>query len=68
MDFKQCVADQCVWKRDGIIIIVHVDDCLVFGNDKWKVDEVVMEIGKRFEVTDEGEIIEEYLGIKIDNN
>eukprot|EP00957_Ditylum_brightwellii_P023509 1773992-Ditylum_brightwellii.AAC.1 len=21
MGFKQCVTDQCVWKRDGIIII-----------------------------------------------
>eukprot|EP00957_Ditylum_brightwellii_P079809 6069632-Ditylum_brightwellii.AAC.1 len=46
MGFKQCVADQCIWNRDGIIIIVYVDDCLVFGNDKEKVDEVVMEISK----------------------
>eukprot|EP00957_Ditylum_brightwellii_P158606 12072407-Ditylum_brightwellii.AAC.1 len=68
MGFKQCVADQCAWKRDGIIIIVYVDDCLVFGNDKGKVDEVVMERSKRFEITDEGETVEEYLRIKIDNN
>ena len=68
MGFKQYVADQCVCKRDGIIIIVYVDDCLVFANDKGKVDEVVMEISKRFEITDERETIEEYLGIKIHRN
>eukprot|EP00957_Ditylum_brightwellii_P135413 10325086-Ditylum_brightwellii.AAC.1 len=68
MGFKQGVTDQCVWKRDGIIITVYVDDCLVFGNDIEKVDGVAMEISKRFEITDEGETIEEYLGIKIDHN
>eukprot|EP00957_Ditylum_brightwellii_P088174 6715986-Ditylum_brightwellii.AAC.1 len=64
---QKCVADQCVWKRDGIIIIEYVGDYLVFGNDKGKVDEVVMEMSKRFEITDEGETIEEFLGIKINH-
>eukprot|EP00957_Ditylum_brightwellii_P068141 5172814-Ditylum_brightwellii.AAC.1 len=68
MGFKQCIADQCVWERDSIIIIVCVGDSVVFGNDKEKVDEVVLEISKRFEITDEGETIEKYLGIKIDCN
>eukprot|EP00957_Ditylum_brightwellii_P013783 1038588-Ditylum_brightwellii.AAC.2 len=68
MGFKQCLADQCVWKRDGIIIIVYVDDCLFFGNDKEKVDAVVLDISKRFKITAEGETIEEYLEIRIDHN
>eukprot|EP00957_Ditylum_brightwellii_P038102 2881390-Ditylum_brightwellii.AAC.1 len=58
MGFKQCVADQCIWKRYVIIIIVYVDDCLVFVNDKEKVDTLVLDISKQFEITDEGETIE----------
>eukprot|EP00957_Ditylum_brightwellii_P155298 11822222-Ditylum_brightwellii.AAC.1 len=68
MGFKQCMADQCVWKRDSIVIIVYVDDCLIFGNEKGEVDSIVEMLGKIFDITDEGETIEEYLGAKIDHN
>eukprot|EP00957_Ditylum_brightwellii_P071855 5461155-Ditylum_brightwellii.AAC.1 len=68
MGFKQCLADQCVWKKDSIVIIVYVDDCLVFGNEKGDVDSTVEMLGRLFDITDEGETIEEYLGVKIDHD
>eukprot|EP00957_Ditylum_brightwellii_P136911 10441498-Ditylum_brightwellii.AAC.1 len=34
MGFKQYIANQCVWKKDAIVIIVYVDDCLVFANNR----------------------------------
>eukprot|EP00957_Ditylum_brightwellii_P109574 8357192-Ditylum_brightwellii.AAC.1 len=64
MGFKQCEADQCVWKKDGLVIIVYVDDCLIFGNSKDEVEKIVEELGKRFDITDEGTTVEEYLGVK----
>eukprot|EP00957_Ditylum_brightwellii_P151500 11537145-Ditylum_brightwellii.AAC.1 len=66
MNFKQCEADQCVWKKDGLVIIVYVDDFLIFGNSKDEVDRTVDELGKRFDITNEGTTVEEYLGVKVD--
>eukprot|EP00957_Ditylum_brightwellii_P169816 12925695-Ditylum_brightwellii.AAC.1 len=68
MGFKQCEADHCVWKKDGLVIIVYVDDCLIFGNSKDEVDKIVEELGKRFDITDEVTNAEEYLGVKINLN
>eukprot|EP00957_Ditylum_brightwellii_P056609 4291001-Ditylum_brightwellii.AAC.1 len=58
MGFRQCEADQCVWKKDGVVIIVYVDDCLIFGNTKELVDDIVTALGKQFDITDEGETVE----------
>eukprot|EP00957_Ditylum_brightwellii_P056983 4318688-Ditylum_brightwellii.AAC.1 len=68
MGFKQCQADQCIWKRDGVIIIVYVDNCLIFADNKQVAYKIVDKLGKKFDITDEGETIEKYLGIKIDHN
>eukprot|EP00957_Ditylum_brightwellii_P081853 6226522-Ditylum_brightwellii.AAC.3 len=68
VSFKQCEADQCVWKKDGLVIIVYVDNCLIFGNSKDEVEKIVEKIGKRFDITDKGTTVEEYLGVKIDHN
>eukprot|EP00957_Ditylum_brightwellii_P090599 6899994-Ditylum_brightwellii.AAC.1 len=68
MGFEQCVGAQGVWKKDGVIIIVHVDNCLVVANEKEDADRLVEGPTKAFGITNEGEIIEDYLGIKIDYN
>eukprot|EP00957_Ditylum_brightwellii_P209737 15363000-Ditylum_brightwellii.AAC.1 len=61
MNFKQCKANQCVWKEDGLVIIVYVDDYLISGNSKNEVDRTVEELKKRFDIADEGTTVEEYL-------
>eukprot|EP00957_Ditylum_brightwellii_P130263 9937040-Ditylum_brightwellii.AAC.2 len=68
MGLKQCETDQCVWKKDDLVIIVYVDNCLMFRNSKDEVDNIVEELGKRFDITDEGITVKEYLGVKIDHN
>eukprot|EP00957_Ditylum_brightwellii_P040558 3069584-Ditylum_brightwellii.AAC.1 len=68
MGFTQCQADQCVFKKDEIIIIVYIDDCLVFADSKEESDAVVEELNKNFDTADEGKSIEQYLGVKIDDN
>eukprot|EP00957_Ditylum_brightwellii_P089588 6823585-Ditylum_brightwellii.AAC.1 len=59
MGFKQYDADQHVWKKDGLVIIVYADDYLIFGNSKDEVNRIVEELGKRFDITDEGTTVEE---------
>eukprot|EP00957_Ditylum_brightwellii_P033922 2570359-Ditylum_brightwellii.AAC.2 len=68
MGFKKCEADQCVWKKGGLVIIVCVDDCLSFKNSKDEVDKVLEVLKKRCDITDEGTAVEEYLGVKINHN
>ena len=68
MGFRQCQADQCVWMKDGAVIVVYVEDCLVFANEESMVTKLVAELKKNSSITDEGKTIEEYLGVKIVHN
>eukprot|EP00957_Ditylum_brightwellii_P190767 14522770-Ditylum_brightwellii.AAC.1 len=68
MGFKQYKVDQCVWKKDGLAIIVHVDDCLIFGSSKDEANKVVKDLRKRFDITDDSTTIEAYLGVKTNHN
>eukprot|EP00957_Ditylum_brightwellii_P035403 2684580-Ditylum_brightwellii.AAC.1 len=42
--FKQCNADQCVWIKDGIVVVVYVDDCLTFGNKEKEVEKLIQDL------------------------
>eukprot|EP00957_Ditylum_brightwellii_P073416 5579011-Ditylum_brightwellii.AAC.1 len=33
-------TDMCAFKKDGVIIIVYVNDCLIFANSKEEADKV----------------------------
>eukprot|EP00957_Ditylum_brightwellii_P136952 10444293-Ditylum_brightwellii.AAC.1 len=65
--FRHCNIDQCIWTKEGIVVIVYVDDGLVFGNDESAVEVLVKELQKSFDITDEWKTVEEYLGVKIDH-
>eukprot|EP00957_Ditylum_brightwellii_P077210 5867383-Ditylum_brightwellii.AAC.1 len=68
IEFKQCNADQFVWIKDGIMVVVCVDDCLIFGNKEREIEKLEQDLKSRFDITDEGKTIEKYLGVKIDHN
>eukprot|EP00957_Ditylum_brightwellii_P088572 6746289-Ditylum_brightwellii.AAC.1 len=36
MGFKQYEADSCAWKKNGLVIIVYIDQYLVLGTPKMK--------------------------------
>eukprot|EP00957_Ditylum_brightwellii_P140935 10735519-Ditylum_brightwellii.AAC.1 len=65
LGFKQCNFDQCVWRKEGVFIIVHVDNCCIFANEKHETDKVVKALDGEFDITDEGETIENYLGVRM---
>ena len=64
MGFEQGLVDPCLFFRDGIVLVVYVDDCLMFTPKKERADALVKELEKRFTIEDEGDITN-YLGINI---
>eukprot|EP00957_Ditylum_brightwellii_P069617 5288005-Ditylum_brightwellii.AAC.1 len=41
LGFKQCNSDQYVWRKEAVVIIVYVDGCCIFANEKHEADKVV---------------------------
>ena len=64
--FKQSHIDQCLFLKNDMIIVTYVDDCLIFSDSKVKIDNLLKELKKIFNLTDEGEDVKAYLGIKVD--
>eukprot|EP00957_Ditylum_brightwellii_P076634 5825332-Ditylum_brightwellii.AAC.1 len=58
----------CPARKEGVVIIICVDDCCIFANEKHEADKVVKALDGEFYMTDEGDTIEEYLGVKVDHN
>ena len=54
--------------KDGAVIVVYVDDYLIFSNEDNTVIELISKLKRKFDITDEEDTVEEYLGVKIDHN
>ena len=54
--------------KDGAVIVVYVDNFLIFANEDNTVIELIAELKRKFDITDESDTVEEYLGVKIDHN
>ena len=61
MGFKQGLVDPCLFFRNGIVLVIYVDDCLIFTPEKHRADAFIKELEKRFTIEDEGDITN-YLG------
>ena len=59
--------DPCVLIGDDTIVLVYVDDCLVFLRDKDKIDQLIDKLKnkEKLDLTYEGDI-EKYLGVYIE--
>ena len=66
MGFKQGLVDPCLFFRNEIVLVIYVDDCLIFTHKKESADALIQELKKRFTIEDEGNITN-YLGINITN-
>ena len=62
--FKQSAIDPCCYYRNGVVLLCYIDDCLIFSHDETKIQKVISELGKQFNLTDEGDVAT-YLGIDI---
>jgi hypothetical protein len=54
MGFTQSQADPGVFMRGDIILLLYVDDQLIFGKEEAEIQSTIQEIGKAFEITDMG--------------
>ena len=62
-------VDPCVFIRDDIIVLVYVDHCLVFSQDKDKTKQLIDKLKnkEKLDLTDEGDVYK-YLGVDIEQN
>jgi hypothetical protein len=66
--FTQSLLDSCLFYRwvDGLLflILVYVDDILIFGRPGAVLDDIVTQIQRQYETTDNGAVTR-FLGIRI---
>ena len=62
--FEQSKIDPCIFFKQGVILIIWVDDCLIFGRNKDLVDEVIKKLHDKFSLTEEGDV-SAYLGVQV---
>ena len=64
--FKSSKTDPRLFLCDNAFIVTNVDNCLIFGKDKEKIDQLLDNLRKTFKLTDEGSDVNEFLGLKVD--
>jgi len=65
--FIQSQVDKCVFFRDGCIILVYVDDCIIIGKSMTMVDSIIDSLwdgDEDFKLTDEGSL-DKYIGVLV---
>jgi hypothetical protein len=62
--FHQSSIDPCLFIRDNCIIIVYVDDCLLFAKTDEILDHLVTSLSSEFNLTSQGDV-GAFLGIDV---
>ena len=59
----------CVFIGDNSIVLVYVDDCLIFSQDKDKINQLIDKLKNKdkWDLIDEGDV-DKYLGVEIEWN
>ena len=60
----QSKIDLCLFLRNDIILIVYVDDCLLFSCKPKTLDKLISFLQQEFTLTDEGDV-SAFLGLDI---
>ena len=64
--FQSCDADPCLFVSDKCIILVYVDDTLLFARTKQDIDDVIADLRKQDLDLEEEDDVAGFLGILID--
>ena len=64
LKFKQSLVDPCLFCRGQVILVICVDDCLIFTPKKSEADNLIQELEDEFAIEDEGDV-SGYLGTNI---
>ena len=57
-------VDLCIWYKEGFVLVIYVDDCIIYSKDKEGTDELIDQLRENFTLTDEGDV-DTYLGVQI---
>ena len=60
-------VDPCIWYRENIILIIYVDDCLMFSRKKYLTDEFIKQLEADFTLKKEGDV-NTYIGAQAQLN
>jgi hypothetical protein len=59
-----CLSDPCVYTKPGIVVLVYVDDMLIFARSQKKIDQFIQSLKGEYKFTYDGDI-KSYLGIDV---
>jgi len=62
--FRQSIVDPCLFLRSNCILIVYVDDCLLFSKEPSVLDTLITSLKQEFIITVEGDV-GAFLGINL---
>ena len=65
--FKQSKIDPCLFLRKDVVLVVYVDDCLLFARKPETLDNLITSLQQEFTLTDEGDV-GAFLGLDIKRN
>ena len=64
--FKRSDLDSCLFYGHGIVVLIYVDDCLFFGPDQKKIDEMIAKLQSNgLTLTVEKEDAYAFLGVDV---
>jgi uncharacterized protein YeeX (DUF496 family) len=61
---KQSIVDNCVFSKKSTMLLVYVDDAIIYSTSSKVIDKIIASLKKDYNVTDEGEI-DDYLGVNV---
>ena len=61
---EQSKIDPCLFFGKGLIVVLYVDDVIIFHKDKKPIDELIKALADEFPLTDEGDVTA-YLGVEV---
>jgi hypothetical protein len=67
LGFQQSGTDSCLFLRNDCILVVYVDDCLIFAKQDKTIDVLIKRLSKDFLLQDEGDV-NAFLGVQIDKD
>jgi hypothetical protein len=67
LGFTQSRVDKCLFIRSDCIILIYVDDCLIFSPQQKTIDNIIHHLSTVFRITSEDDV-GAYLGIDISRN
>jgi hypothetical protein len=65
--FSQSRVDKCLFIKHDCIIVVYVDDCLIFSKDEAVLDSIIKHLSTTFRITSDTDV-DAYLGLDIKKN